>query len=572
MREKRIIGGAEMKEKGEKIAIYSRKSRFTGKGESIGNQVELCKAYLRNAFGENDAAQCIVFEDEGFSGGNINRPAFQNMMAKVRKGNIKAIAVYRLDRISRNISDFAGLIDELTKRDVSFISIREQFDTGTPMGRAMMYIISVFSQLERETIAQRIRDNMLELAKTGRWLGGNTPTGYASESVSNVTLDGKTRKACKLKLIPKEAELVQTVFDLYLRTDSLTAVEAELLRREIKTKRGNDFTRFSIKAILENPVYMIADEEARRYFVQRGVTVHGQAEAFDGSRGIIAYNRTDQEKGKAAVYLPMDEWIVAVGKHPGIIPSGQWIRVQASLERNRSKAYRKPRSNEALLTGILFCACGGRMYPKQRKSLAADTVQRYSYVCKEKERSKRSRCNCANADGNTLDAAVFTQVATLDEDLHSFTDRLEKNRRHIAASQRYEQREDLREELTRSDRKINGLIDAMSLLENAQAKLQVARRIEGLLAAKERLGQRLRETEQTSAEGGTESRDLSKLRQILPDYRACAGEMTLEEKREAIRRVICKVMWDGENAHVFFRGDDEKIPDNCDLEKMPEMK
>ena len=561
-----------MKEKGEKIAIYSRKSRFTGKGESIGNQVELCKAYLRNAFGENDAAQCIVFEDEGFSGGNINRPAFQNMMAEVRKGNIKAIAVYRLDRISRNISDFAGLIDELTKRDVSFISIREQFDTGTPMGRAMMYIISVFSQLERETIAQRIRDNMLELAKTGRWLGGNTPTGYASESVSNVTLDGKTRKACKLKLIPKEAELVQTVFDLYLQTDSLTAVEAELLRREIKTKRGNDFTRFSIKAILENPVYMIADEEARRYFVQRGVTVHGQAEAFDGSCGIIAYNRTDQEKGKAAVYLPMDEWIVAVGKHPGIIPSGQWIRVQASLERNRSKAYRKPRSNEALLTGILFCTCGGRMYPKQRKSLAADTVQRYSYACKEKERSKRSRCNCANADGNILDAAVFTQIATLEEDLHSFTDRLEKNRRHIAASQRHEQREDLREELTRSDRKINGLIDAMSLLENAQAKLQVARRIEALLAAKERLGQRLHETEQTSAEGGTESRDLSKLRQILPDYRACAGEMTLEEKREAIRRVICKVMWDGENAHVFFRGDDEKIPDNCDLEKMPEMK
>ena len=164
----------------EMIAIYSRKSKFTGKGESIGNQVELCKEYVRNMFGEADADRCVVFEDEGFSGGNLKRPDFQRMMEEVRKRKFKAIIVYRLDRISRNISDFTGLIDELNKLDVSFVSIREQFDTSTPMGRAMMFIISVFSQLERETIAERIRDNMHELAKTGRWLGGNTPTGFKS--------------------------------------------------------------------------------------------------------------------------------------------------------------------------------------------------------------------------------------------------------------------------------------------------------------------------------------------------------------------------------------------------------
>ena len=158
-----------MRKNEEKIAIYSRKSKFTGKGESIGNQIELCKDYVRNMFGERYVELCEVFEDEGFSGGNLKRPAFQRMMADVRKRKFKAIVVYRLDRISRNISDFTGLIDELTKQDVSFVSIREQFDTSTPMGRAMMFIISVFSQLERETIAERIRDNMHELAKTGRW-------------------------------------------------------------------------------------------------------------------------------------------------------------------------------------------------------------------------------------------------------------------------------------------------------------------------------------------------------------------------------------------------------------------
>ena len=190
------------------IAIYSRKSKFTGKGESIGNQVELCKEYIRLHYGDAAADKVIVYEDEGFSGGNLNRPDFKKMMDAAKKRKFKAIIVYRLDRISRNISDFASLIEELARLDISFVSIKEQFDTSTPMGRAMMYIASVFSQLERETIAERIRDNMHELAKTGRWLGGTTPTGYASEAVKSVTIDGKSKKACKLKLIQEEADIV----------------------------------------------------------------------------------------------------------------------------------------------------------------------------------------------------------------------------------------------------------------------------------------------------------------------------------------------------------------------------
>ena len=130
------------------IALYSRKSRFTGKGESIGNQVELCKEYVRLHFGEQAAEQLVIYEDEGFSGGNLNRPAFRRMMEAARQRKFQAIIVYRLDRISRNVSDFSGLIEELSRLNVSFISIKEQFDTSTPMGRAMMYIASVFSQLE----------------------------------------------------------------------------------------------------------------------------------------------------------------------------------------------------------------------------------------------------------------------------------------------------------------------------------------------------------------------------------------------------------------------------------------
>ena len=176
------------------MVFAGRKSRYTGKGESIGNQIDLCREYIRTHYGDAAAQQAVVFEDEGFSGGNLNRPDFKKMMTAAKARKIRAIVVYRLDRSS--ISDFSSLIEELGRLDIDFVSIRESFDTSSPMGRAMMYIASVFSQPEREIIAERIRDNMHELAKTGR-----------------------------------------------------------------------SFTRFSIKSILQNPVYLVADKDAYPYFV-----------------------------------------------------------------------------------------------------------------------------------------------------------------------------------------------------------------------------------------------------------------------------------------------------------------
>ena len=134
-----------MQQKQDVIAIYSRKSRFTGKGESIGNQVDLCLSYIAATFGSSYAQNAVIFEDEGFSGGNLQRPDFQKMMKAAHQRQFKAIVVYRLDRISRNIGDFSHLIEELGKLHIDFISIREQFDTSSPMGRAMMYIASVFA-------------------------------------------------------------------------------------------------------------------------------------------------------------------------------------------------------------------------------------------------------------------------------------------------------------------------------------------------------------------------------------------------------------------------------------------
>lgn len=547
-----------MKNNADCIAIYSRKSKFTGKGESIGNQVELCKEYINTHIENISPDNIIVYEDEGFSGGNLNRPAFKKMIEAAKKRQFKAIIVYRLDRISRNVSDFSGLIEELSRLDIDFISIKEQFDTGTPMGRAMMYIASVFSQLERETIAERIRDNMRELAKTGRWLGGTTPTGYASDAVKSVTIDGKAKKSCKLKLIPEEADIVKTIFDLYEETDSQTITEAELMKRGIKTKNDRYFTRFSIKNILQNPVYVIADQDAYDYFVKVDADLFADKDDFDGVHGIMAYNRTNQEKGKTTEYLPPDKWIVSVGLHPGIIPGKVWVKVQKSLERNKSKSYRKPRSNESLLTGLIYCSCGNRMYPKLSNRKTADGKPIFTYVCKMKERSKRSICNSKNANGNTLDMAIIEQIKMLDDDRGAFIEQLEQSRKFYTGNRTdYEERlMAMNQQKAETEKKIESLVDSLTELGDSTAKSHITKRIEQLNFECLEIDARIQELEGLTSQHTLSDIEFDVMRQLLSVFKNSIDEMTVEQKRTAVRTLVRKVVWDGENAHVILFGAD----------------
>ncbi len=549
-----------MKKNDDRIAIYSRKSKFTGKGESIGNQVELCKDYIRTHYGDRAAESSIIYEDEGFSGGNLNRPGFRKMMEAAKERKFKMIIVYRLDRISRNISDFSGLIEELSHLDIAFVSIKEQFDTGTPMGRAMMYIASVFSQLERETIAERIRDNMHELAKTGRWLGGITPTGYGSESIKSVTVDGKTKKSCKLKLIPEEAELVKTIYDLFMESNSLTVTEAELMKRRLVSKNGKYFTRFSIKAILQNPVYMIADQDAYDYFIKNDTELFSGREEFDGTHGILAYNRTDQEKGRTTVYLPMKEWIVSVGQHPGLIPGRVWIGVQEILEQNKSKSFRRPRNNEALLTGLLYCGCGSRMYPKLSKRKTAEGKPIFTYVCKMKERSQRSICNGKNVNGNTMDMAVIEQIKMLEDDKSTFIAQLEQSRAFYSGDRtRYEEQiASLKQEKAESEKKIEALVDSLTELGDSSARVHVAKRIEQLHQEQEAIESRIQELEGLTSRQALSDTEFDVLRQMLSVFTDGIDEMSIEQKRAAVRTLVRKVVWDGKNAHVVLFGASEE--------------
>ena len=226
--------------------IYSRKSKFTGRGESIENQIDMCKNYLLSKYG-NILEKIVIFQDEGFTGYNTNRPQFQEMMKVIRNKKVRCVIVYRLDRISRNVADFCHLKEVFSKYNVSFISVTENFDTTTPMGVAMLMISSVFAQLERDTIAERIRDNMYELAKSGRWLGGTTPLGFKSKRVDSIDLDGKKRSLYKLESVDDEVEKVKVIWDKMSELKGLSKLESCLLEMGFKTRNNNSFTRFSLK-------------------------------------------------------------------------------------------------------------------------------------------------------------------------------------------------------------------------------------------------------------------------------------------------------------------------------------
>lgn len=539
----------------KQFVIYSRKSKFTGKGESIENQIELCRQYIAAHFGADEAENALVYEDEGFSGGTLERPQFQKMMADSHQEQFAAIVVYRLDRISRNIGDFAKLIEDLGNRKIDFISIREQFDTSSPMGRAMMYIASVFSQLERETIAERIRDNMHELSKTGRWLGGTTPTGYESESISNVTVDGKKRKACMLKMIPEEIGLVKLIFDKFLETGSLTKTDQFLLAGQYRTKRGKTFTRFAIKGILSNPVYMIADEDAYRYLVENEADLFAEKELFDGKHGVMAYNRTLQKPGKAHQERPMNEWIVSVGKHQGVIPGAQWVQTQKILERNKSKSYRKPRSNMALLSGLLYCGkCGDYMRPKlsNRQNAAGEPV--YTYLCTSKERSRSQICNMKNASGNILDAKVMDIVKDLGKNSEAMARQIAQAKKKIGGRLAGYDAEAarVRGQLANNENQIKALVLSLGKAAGAHAEKYILEQIDELHEKGKSLQNRLEELDAMTRQHDLAGMEFDTLRQMLSTMGESMEEYTVEEKRAAIRTLIRKIVWDGENAHIYL--------------------
>lgn len=542
-----------------KIAIYSRKSKFTGKGDSIENQIQLCKEYIHKYFNIEDN-DILIYEDEGFSGGTTDRPQFKLMMKDAKNKKFDVLVCYRLDRISRNIADFSSLIEELQKNDISFVSIREQFDTSTPMGRAMMYIASVFAQLERETIAERIRDNMIQLAKTGRWLGGITPTGFDSEEIIYMDPSGKERKLFKLSPIKDEIKIVKLLYKKFLELDSLTQLETYCIQNNIKTKNDIYYSRFTLKNILTNPVYATADEDTYNYFINNGYEVYSDIREFSGNKGIMAYNKTIQKKNTSNKLRDPSEWIIAVGKHPGIIKGKDWVKVQNMIERNRSKTFRKVKNTESLLSGILRCAnCGSFMRPKLGR-VNKDGVQTFYYICELKEKSKREKCNVKNVKGNDLDQLVIDEIKKLSYEGSSLSKKIEKDRVSISTTKNSLSAEikDIKAKIENNDKAIANLVNSLAESQESNASKYIIEQINELDKENSNLKEKLLELEVKAESNDLKEDNIEIINEIMTKFADMIDNANVIQKRSLIRSVIDKITWDGENINIVMFGADSR--------------
>lgn len=327
------------------IAIYARQSVDKKDSVSIEGQIELCK---RECDGEYH-----VFQDKGYSGKNTDRPAFQEMMKAVVRGEVSKIVVYRLDRISRSITDFGVVWGILNEHHTEFVSVNEKFDTSTPVGRAMVYIIMVFAQLERETIAERIKDNYYQRARRGAYLGGPAPFGY---DIARTIIKGK---AASMLVPNKDIEIVKEIFRRYAHTgDSLGKISAWMVENRVPGIGRATWDSVSIARILHNPSYVRADADVYYYYKQRGAILYNDVEEYTGEHALWLFGKRDRN---AAKYTSMQEQLVAVAHHEGVIDSQTFLLCQRKMEENR-QIKNTGSGKYSWLSGLIKCGyCGYAM-------------------------------------------------------------------------------------------------------------------------------------------------------------------------------------------------------------------
>lgn len=536
-----------------RFAIYSRKSKFTGKGESIDNQIDDCRRYIMTCYPDTKGSDIFIYEDEGYSGKNTNRPQFQQMMAELEKQPFDFIVVYRLDRISRNMADFALLMDKLAKKGTSFYSTNERFDTSTLSGQMMMTISAAFAQFERQIIAERVKDNVYKLAKTGRWLGGTPPLGFSSERVEFVDESGTDRKCYKLTENSSEIELVRLIYAKYLETRSLTKVETFMLNNGYRTRKNAPFHVATLRYILTNPTYCTADKEGFRYFRNSDCDIADIEECCNGEHGFIGYKKTLTQSDDSREATNISEWTVAIGKHKGIISSADWLEVQSIITGNSEKklGFRQSHNSIALLSGVLRCKCGSYMRPKYYKE-NKNGEKPFAYMCELKETSKRQLCDCQNVNGRVVDKMVCDALLDYENDGSVFA-------KYVAEISHIGENNSNIENLIRTqtaliDKKkktISGLLRMVGDNDNVTADYihDEISKLHGEIGVAENEIKRL---DRLKKGGETLAEATRSTEEMLKAFKENFDSMSTENKRCFIRKCVSKVEWDGENISVFL--------------------
>ncbi|WP_419902769.1 recombinase family protein [Kiloniella sp.] len=349
----------------KRCAIYTRKSTEEGldmEFNSLDAQREACESYIASQKHEGWFQLPDYYDDGGFTGGNMDRPALKRLMNDIKSGLIDTVVVYKVDRLSRSLADFAKLIDLFDEHKVSFVSVTQQFNTTTSMGRLTLNILLSFAQFEREVIGERIRDKLAASKRKGMWMGGVTPMGYVV-------------KNRELVIEPDEAEGIRKIFDLFLMTKSPTEMAKMLPRMGVLSKKrttkngrvigGKVLDKGGLYKILQNPIYI----------------------------GKI--------KHKDKIYE---------GRHPAIIDMETWNKVRATMKENtinRGAITRK--KTKAILMGLLKCGeceCGLVANHTRKKG---GRLYRY-YTCEHYRKGINSDCKVRNVSANEMEALILNQL------------------------------------------------------------------------------------------------------------------------------------------------------------------
>lgn len=327
-----------------------------------------------------DIPDFVIFEDAGYSAKNTDRPDYQQMIARIRTGEFSHLLVWKIDRISRNLLDFAAMYSELKQLGVVFVSKNEQFDTSSAMGEAMLKIILVFAELERNMTAERVSAVFLSRANDGIWNGGKVPFGYA--------YDKQTKT---FSILEDEAKTVRLIYALYESSKSLVAVSKALNERGIKTRNGSEWSPTTVHTMLSNPFYS----------------------------GTYRYNYRNESDPHHHVPKKKEDWILVKNHHPAIVSPEHQAAVELILA---SKSYGKnqtyQRKNIHAFAGLLTCGyCGSTMAATIDRA-RADGWRPSVYICSRRRMS--NDCQNKYVSDVTLGPFVLNFFANLIKASNSF--------------------------------------------------------------------------------------------------------------------------------------------------------
>lgn len=516
------------------IASYSRKSVYSDTSDSTQAQYNLAVDYCKHHF---EDYELIRYEDEGFTGANINRPAYNRLVEDIKSGLINIVICYKIDRMSRNVKDFSNFFSFLQEHNVEFVSIKEQIDTSTPIGRAMMYISSVFAQMERETIAERVKDGMIDLSKTGKWAGGRAPLGYKRD---RVTIDNKSHTI--LVPDPEGIRIFKIIVDTFLGdTMSLGTLERRFAEQNITSLYGNRFSSANMHRILKNPTYCTADGKAYDYFKSLGCQMALSRDKFDGTHAIMPYNRCSGGKRKPQVNNPVEKWIISVGLHKPLLTSEEYIKIQSSFKRN--KAFKKRKYKVGILKGVLRCSCGwlmGTNHSENKKGHAID-----NYHCVQRDRRGPAYCSRSFIRVQELDDAVIDILKKIKLDKSLIDNYTAPDIKLLTRKP-----SEVRRDITNVENKINNLTAALSNASGSSAMKYIIADIENQDKILSSLRHELIEISATERRAEKNNIAKEEKYKLICEIVDCLDTAEYDEINGLLRDLLKECIWDGESLSI----------------------